>query len=177
MTTFSDLGIPFPLFEAPTTEATDFTGLATCRLCGGRDRQCFELRSRDALILSCPACGGENGLDADSQSDIRCRSCEALVSLPELLKTKKQLLVCYACLQAGNAAMTKDTEFGMVSWEQAFRGVTHGLPGLQTDQFERVLVSPEEDWYGARIPAEHLWELLRTPSFHSWQGERWLFCC
>jgi uncharacterized protein CbrC (UPF0167 family) len=73
--------------------------------------------------------------------------------------------------------MTKDTEFGMVSCEQAFGGVTHGVPGLQTDQFELVPVDPEEGWYGARIPNEHLWELLRTPGYHSWQGERWLFCC
>jgi uncharacterized protein CbrC (UPF0167 family) len=29
----------------------------------------------------------------------------------------------------------------------------------------------------ARVPEEWLWELLRTPSFHTWQGERWLFCC
>ena len=57
------------------------------------------------------------------------------------------------------------------------RGVTHGVPGLSTDQFETVPIDPEEDWYGVRVPGEHLWELLRTPGFHSWQGERWLFCC
>ena len=73
--------------------------------------------------------------------------------------------------------MTKDTEFGMVSWDQAFRGITNGVPGLRTDQFEVVPIDPDEDWYGVRVPGEHLWELLRTPGFHSWQGERWLFCC
>jgi tetratricopeptide (TPR) repeat protein len=62
MATFSDLGIPCPLFEAPTTEASDDTGLATCRICGGKDRHCFELGIGDALILPCPACGTENGL-------------------------------------------------------------------------------------------------------------------
>ena len=49
--------------------------------------------------------------------------------------------------------MTKDTEFGMVSWEQAFQGVTNGVPGLTTDQFELVPIDPDEDWYGVRVPA------------------------
>jgi hypothetical protein len=52
--------------------------------------------------------------------------------------------------------MTKDTEFGMVSWDQAFRGVTHGVPGLWTDQFEVVPIDPDRDWNGVRIPSEHL---------------------
>src|SRR4051794_40376538 len=177
MPTFTDLGIPFPLFEAPTTEASDYAGIATCRLCGVKDRHCFHLGIGDALILPCPSCGTANGLDAHDRADTSCRSCGSLVPFPEPLRAKKQLLACYDCLRAGKAAMTKDTEFGMVSWDQALEGVTGGVPGLQTDQFERVLIDPEEDWYGVRVPGEHLRELLRTPGFHSWQGERWLFCC
>lgn len=80
-------------------------------------------------------------------------------------------------LRAGRGAITKSTEFGMVSWEQAFQGVTHGMPGLETSEFERVLVDAEEDWYGVRVPQEHLFELLRTPGFNTWQDETWLFCC
>ncbi len=30
---------------------------------------------------------------------------------------------------------------------------------------------------GVRVPQEHLFELLRTPSYVTWQGECWLFCC
>ena len=30
MATFADLGIPFPLFEAPTTEACDYAGVVSC---------------------------------------------------------------------------------------------------------------------------------------------------
>lgn len=177
MPTFADLGIPFPLFEAPTNEASDYAGLATCRLCGGQDRHCFELGIGDALILPCPACGLENGLDADDGADAPCRSCGSVVPFPEPLKAKRQLLVCYDCLRAGKAAMTKGTEFGMVSWDQAFEGLAHGGPGLRTEEFETVLIDPEEEWYGVRVPGEHLRELLRTPGFHSWQDERWLFCC
>src|SRR5262245_47501367 len=36
MTTFADLGIPFPLFEAPTSEASGAVGLSSCLLCEGR---------------------------------------------------------------------------------------------------------------------------------------------
>ena len=57
------------------------------------------------------------------------------------------------------------------------RGITNGVPGLTTDQFEVVPIDQDEGWYGVSVPGEHLWELLRTPGFHSWQGERWLFCC
>ena len=129
MPTFADLGIPFPLFEAPTDEASDYAGPATCRLCGAKDRHCFDLGIGDALILPCPACGTENGLDADDRADTYCRSCGSPVPFPEPLRAKKQLLACYDCLREGKAAKTKDTEFGMVSWDQAFQGVTNGVPG------------------------------------------------
>jgi uncharacterized protein CbrC (UPF0167 family) len=174
MATFSDLGIPFPLFEAPTNEACGYVHPAVCRLCRSGDRHCFEVGH---LILPCPACCVENGLRAYKREDSPCRSCGSIVSFPEPLKAKKQLLVCYDCLRAGKAAMTKSTEYGTVTWEQAFNGVTLGVPGLKTDQFETVPIDPEEDWYGVRIPSEHLWELLRTPDFYNWQEERWLFCC
>ncbi|WP_165247994.1 CbrC family protein [Paludisphaera soli] len=177
MATFADLGIPFPLFEAPTHEASGYAGLATCRLCKRGDRHCFELGVGDALILPCPACGAENGLPADDRGDVPCRSCGGLIVFPESLVAKKQLLACYDCLRAGKGAITQGTEFGVVSWEQAFEGVTNGVPGLRTEQFEVVAIDPAEDWSGARIPSVHLWELLRTPGFHSWQDERWLFCC
>jgi uncharacterized protein CbrC (UPF0167 family) len=177
MPTFAELGIPFPLFEAPTDEASDYVYPIVCRLCGGRDRHGFELGGGDALILPCPACGVENGLRADDRADAHCRSCGLFIPFPEPLKVKKQLFVCDDCLRAGKAAMTKDTEFGLVACDQAFQGVTHGVPGLQTDQFEVVPIDPGEDCSGVRVPSEHLWELLRTPGFHSWQGERWLFCC
>lgn len=177
MPTFADLGIPVPLFEAPTDEASDYAGPATCRLCGGKGQHCFELGIGDALILPCPGCGLENGLDADDRADAPCRSCGSSVPFPERLKAKKQLLVCYNCIRAGKAAMTKSTEFVMDSWDQAFRGITGGVPGLRTDQVEMVLLDPDEAWYGVRVPSEHLWELLSTPGFHSWQDECWLFCC
>lgn len=176
MEKFADLGVPFPLFEAPTSEASDYAGLASCRLCGERDRHCFEL-GIGCAIMPCSTCGTENGLDAHDRKDRACRSCQTVIPFPPSLKSIKNLLVCHECLRAGKAAITKDTEFGMVSWDQALQGITNGVPGLKTDEFELVPIDPKEDWYGVRIPKEHLFELLRTPTFTTWQGERWLFCC
>jgi uncharacterized protein CbrC (UPF0167 family) len=153
MTTFLDLALPFPLFEAPASEASDYVGLASCRLCGTRDRHCFELGIGDALILACPACGVDNDLNAHDRADAVCRSCGTGIPFPASLKDLKNLYICYECLRGGKGAMTKDTELGAVSGEQAVKGVTHG------------------------VPHEHLFELLRTPTFHSWQGGCWLFCC
>jgi hypothetical protein len=94
MPTFTDLGIPFPLFDAPTTEASDYAGMATCRLCGNESRHCFEPGIGDALILPCPSCGVENGLSADGRRDVACRGCGSTVPFPKPLRPKKQLLVC-----------------------------------------------------------------------------------
>jgi len=177
MTTFAELGVPFPLFEAPVSEASEYVGLSSCRLCGARSRHCFALHIGCAVIRPCPACGVENGLDAHDRCATPCRSCGSAVPFPEPLRGEKDIHICHGCLRAGRAAITKSTEFGMVSWGQAFQGITHGVPGLQTGQFERVLLDAEEDWYGVRVPREHLFELLRTPGFNTWQDETWLFCC
>ncbi|QDV36899.1 hypothetical protein [Tautonia plasticadhaerens] len=115
MPTFADLGIPFPLFEAPTDDASDYAGLATCRLCGVGGRHCFEPGGGDDLIVPCASCGVENRLSAGARRDVPCRGCGSTVPFPEPLKARKQLLACYDCLRTGRAAMAKDTEFGMVS--------------------------------------------------------------
>ena len=170
--TFADLGIPFPLFEAPTGDASEYVGLGTCSLCKKPNSHCFQLDIGCAVILPCPACGMENGLDADDREDAACRKCGATVSFPDL---PDDVLTCYACLRAGKAAITKDTELGMISWDQAFEGVTHGVPGLKRDDFE--MVPGDSDWVGARLPPETMQELLRTPTYVSIQGEQWQFCC
>jgi uncharacterized protein CbrC (UPF0167 family) len=177
MTTFAELGIPFPLFEAPTSEASNYVGLSSCRLCEAKNRHCFALGIGRAVILPCPTCGVENGLDAQNRQDCPCRSCGSTVSFSASMKKQKNLHICYDCLRSGRGAITKDTEFGMVSWEQAYQGITHGVPGLETTEFERVLINAGENWYGVRVPQEYLFELLRTPTFNTWQGERWVFCC
>ena len=63
----------------------------------------------------------------------------------------------------------------MISWEQAFEGMTHGRPGLRHSDFE--LVPTDSEWVRARLPQEVMFELLRTPTYQSIQGDSWLFCC
>ena len=171
--TFAELGIPFPLFAGPSDQASEYCGSDTCSLCGGRRQHCFRLGIGCAVMWPCPACGTENGLDADDREDGLCRKCQATVPFPDL--GDDEIKACYACLRVGNAAITKDTELGMISWEQAFAGVTHGRPGLERTDFE--LVPKQDDWVGARLPQETMFELLRTPTYSSIQGERWQFCC
>lgn len=39
------------------------------------------------------------------------------------------------------------------------------------------MVERESGWVGVRLPQEMMFELLRTPTYSTIQGERWLFCC
>lgn len=95
---------------------------------------------------------------------------------------------CYACFRAGIDSYVVDTELGMVTVEDAAQGRTHGLPlSSRADLPGWVLVphadaaasdpQQEEQWYHVCVDSQHLLELLRTPKYITWQGERWLFCC
>lgn len=172
-TTFEQLGVPFPLFEALTEEACEFVGRKQCSLCRRQGQNCFRLGIGCAVIIPCSKCGSLNGLDADDREDSSCRSCGTLIPFPKL--TDEEIVVCYDCLRLGKAAITKDTELGMVSWEQAFDGITNGIPGLNRPEFEMVPL--EDDCVGVRLPQKVMFELLRTPTYSTIQGDRWLFCC
>jgi uncharacterized protein CbrC (UPF0167 family) len=170
--TFSALGVPFPLFEAPIDETIDYGGVGACSLCRKKGHY-FTLGIGCAILTDCPACGTQNGLRADDRADRACRNCAAIIPFPPI--SGAQVKICYECLRAGRGAITKDTELGMISWDQAFEGVTHGIPGLNRDDFEMV---PREDgWFGARLPQEMMFELLRTPTYSTIQGDCWQFCC
>jgi uncharacterized protein CbrC (UPF0167 family) len=73
----------------------------------------------------------------------------------------------------------------MVRAKDAIKGLTHGIPLSSPSQFgEYDLVPhrvdphfPDERWYSVRIASEYLVELVRTPKYHTWQGESWRFCC
>jgi uncharacterized protein CbrC (UPF0167 family) len=170
--TFAELGTPFPLFDAPADDASEFAGAGECSLCRQHADVCFTLGIGCGVMRECPACGAVTGLDADDAEDVGCRACKRSIPFPDL---PEEIKCCYACLREGRAALTKDTELGMVSWEQAFEGLTHGLPGLSTADFE--LVPTESEWVRVRLTPAIMFELLRTPTYSSIQGERWLFCC
>jgi uncharacterized protein CbrC (UPF0167 family) len=170
---FTQLGIPFPLFEGPADQANEYYGLDTCSLCGTKRQHCFRIGIGCDLMLGCPKCLATNGLDADDRVKGCCRECKTSVPFPEI--EDDEIKACYRCLRAGKAAITKDTELGMVSWEQAIDGITHGVPGLNRPDFE--MVPKEDDWIGARLPKEMMLELLRTPTYNTIQGDQWQFCC
>lgn len=170
---FSHLHIPFPLFDADEEDASEYVGLRICSLCGTH-RHCFELGIGCAVMANCPSCGSENGLDADDRDETPCRSCDTTIPFPDL-PDEAEIVACYECLRSGKAAITTDTELGMISWEQAYEGMTHGLPGLSRSDFE--LVNGDDGWVRARLPQAVMFELLRTPNYSSIQGERWQFCC
>jgi len=142
-------------------------------LCSKARQHAFVLRVGCALMLPCPSCQAINGLDTHDRKEGSCHKCAGLIPFPGI--ASDEIKCCYSCLRAGKAAITNDTELGMISWEQALEGVTNGLPGLNHPDFE--MVPKEDDWVGARLPQEFMFELLRTPSYSTWQGEKWLFCC
>ncbi|EMI20097.1 hypothetical protein RMSM_02977 [Rhodopirellula maiorica SM1] len=92
---------------------------------------------------------------------------------------------CYKCFRNGGVEHTVDTELGMVRVEDAKEGLTHGLPlsdpsllsdyGLVPHPVDPNF--PDERWFHVRINPEFLLELVRTPTYLAWQGERWQFCC
>jgi uncharacterized protein CbrC (UPF0167 family) len=174
--TFADLGIPFPLFETPADEASEYLGLCTCSLCRSPSVHCFHLDIGAELIIGCPSCGTCSALDASDRQVSRCRSCGQPVPFPRL--DDDDVGCCYGCLLAGKAAYTQDTVLGMITWEHAQLGRTHGVPGLlKRDDFEVVPSTDGEGWTCVRVPTEILLELTRTPTYSTIQGERWQFCC
>ena len=78
-----------------------------------------------------------------------------------------------------------DTEFGMVTLEEADQGRTHGIPLKDPSDLKDYSLTahpvdpnfPDQHWYHVHFEKADLHELLRTPKYHTWQGERWLFCC
>jgi hypothetical protein len=93
--------------------------------------------------------------------------------------------LCYLCFRSGLSDSAIDTELGMVTRELAETGMTHGLPLNDPSEFANYGTTahpidprfPSETWFHIHVSAKWLKELLRTPRYHTWQGERWLFCC
>ncbi|MBA2663060.1 MAG: CbrC family protein [Bradymonadaceae bacterium] len=164
-------GLKFELFQAPIDEASSYVGAGFCIIKQTEMAHVFELGIGDYVRQTCSACKTENYLDARDAREIDCRSCAAKVPFPPF--PGPSVTVSYEALVDGDAAMTKDTEFGMIAWEQALAGLTHGEPELETDQVETVEL--EDGWIGAKLDPKDMWQLLQTPTYVSWQGEVWLF--
>lgn len=105
-----------------------------------------------------------------------CAHCEAVV---EVRFSK----ACFACFRAGKVtSYVMDTELGMVRAEDAEEGLVHGAPKSAAPRGYDLVemgtaVGDTEPWVRVRVDKGALTELLRTPKYETWQGERWLFCC
>lgn len=164
----------FRLFRAPIEESSEYAGDGTCSICEEECEVLFELGIGADIVEACGACGAANALDADDAADGACGSCGAVVPFP--IEGDDAIAGCADCLRNGRFALTKDTELGMVRWEDAREGMTHGRPGLDSKEWE--LTPPDaEGWVRAKVPAPLLEELVRTPGYPSIQGDNWLFCC
>ncbi|MGG6463726.1 CbrC family protein [Solilutibacter silvestris] len=175
MSTFQELGAPFSLFEAPIDDCAGYSGPGVCSICETPQPHTFLLGTGCCIIVHCSSCNVENGLSTSRKKSQTCRSCGAVIGFPPALSQLEEILCCYSCLRSGLVAITKDSELGMISWGQAFEGITHGVPGLKNPNFE--LVELKDGWIGAILPSEIMFELLRTPDYITWQGDQWLFCC
>jgi hypothetical protein len=194
MATFADLGIEIPLFAGPVDDADGWSGDGACVICG-EERPGFALGIGDDVIVTCDSCGSSIAVPADGEAE-RCRSCGRSNALDGAVEGGH---ACWRCLRAGRWASTMDTEAGMIRWEDAVRGRTHGVPFASeptvwvvgsggAQEASSVAGAPllagfpttepnEDGWRSAIIPSEILLELTRTPSYATWQGERWLFHC
>lgn len=93
--------------------------------------------------------------------------------------------LCYDCFRRGLGDSAMDTELGMVTREFADKGMTHGLPLGDSTEFASYGTTaqpidpkvPDGTWFHIHVSKKWLHEHLRTPRYHTWQGEQWLFCC
>jgi uncharacterized protein UPF0167 len=196
VTTFAELGIPFPLFRAPTQDAESYAGIGACNICGERQAHRFRLYG-GFIVAPCPSCGQDGALEASEQIDGACHVCGRTLSFPSIAsKSNAPLHTCYRCLRKQRAGFAIQTIVGYVGWEQAVAGLTGSIPETLTEGamerltdstqgFERVLVATDTEefselprrWYSYRVSPDDLFELLRTPPYRTNQGEIWLFCC
>lgn len=179
MATFSELGIDFPLFAADVDEAASWEPTGTCEICS-EERAGFQIGIGDCVEVTCTTCGTATPTPADNRP-APCVQCEADMLLG---RNVEETHGCWTCLRAGAWSSTKDTEAGMVTPAHASLGKTHGLPspativgGSPTIAGWPASVPNEDGWSAAVIPSDVLRDLVGSPNYITWQGERWLFHC
>lgn len=158
MITFTELGLSVPLFLGDVTLAEGFEDARKCVLCG-QPGPCLPL---DVVLVACPSCGGQAPVwpkprPTDSRGS--CPRCSGPVHMQDALAAEAanalrlgvmvRLRGCVGCLRAGRWAQTHIAEVGAIGWETSVEA--DAQPG-------------------------HWAELLRTPRYATFQGERWLFC-
>lgn len=170
MTTFAELGIPFPLYRGPVDGCSDYHGPGVSSISRGASDHCFKLGIGGSLVLECSACRQVVTHDCGDSGPVSCPVCSERL-IPE---SQDKILVSYEELRQGFGLIVKDTEIGMISDEQYRDGYSHGCPSAESLHGFDVIQGPK-GWYHAKLDKHDMYELLRTPKYGTWQGERWLF--
>lgn len=194
MPTFADLGIDLPLFAADVSEASGWSPEGRCVVCS-QERAGFDIGIGGYVAIECASCRVTTYASADGRAE-PCHACGQPVSLDTPVEDEHG---CWRCLADGRWAGTVDTEAGMVTPLHALSGRTNGVPVVAMRTWAigtagDTEINPDTDtpttvagwpgtqpddggWSAAIIPAEVLQELVRTPSYSTWQGECWRFHC
>lgn len=173
METFADLGIPFPLYEAPIRTCPDYEGKKICCIAKEERTHCFHLGIGSWVKMPCIECKTDLYLNpiADQYRMKECPHCKA--PTPPPIAEKDNAYVSYEELRSGQAGYTKDSVYGLISWEQLESGWTLGVPDENFPTLETR--KGEDDWTQVKLPQEVIFELTTTPNFITWQGGMWLF--
>jgi hypothetical protein len=170
MATFAELGIPFPLYRGQVKECSDYHGPGVSSISGVPSDHCFKLGIGGSLVLECRACRQTVLHNCGDAGPVVCSAC----STETIAQSKGKFLITYEELRQGLGLIVKDTEIGMISYEQYQLGQSHGSP--YPDSLHGFDVIQNADgWYCAKLDRQDMHELLRTPNYVTWQGERWLF--
>lgn len=172
MTTFAELQIPFAWYEGPVDTCDMYRGPGTCALCS-RLGHLFVFGIGGYVELACGTCGVKT--DWHVADAVPSCSCGAVLEAP--LRVGRAVVACHACFRAGHAKRTHDTELGMVTPELARDGLTHGVPGPALPGWESSSSPNDPSWRRYHVRRELLEELVRTPTFTTWQGCYWSFHC
>jgi uncharacterized protein CbrC (UPF0167 family) len=169
--------LPFRLYRAAVEDSAEYAGSGFCALCGTATDSRLALGIGADVIYRCTMCEQQFAVAAEGH-DQRAKTCPHCHMVVDGYRLGDDPAICYPCLRLGRAALTKDTEFGMVRWSDAAQGRTHGVPGLTRTHPGFSSSEPNPDgWVAVNIPPIVLQELVRTPTYRTCQGERWLFCC
>jgi uncharacterized protein CbrC (UPF0167 family) len=168
---------PFRLYRAAVEGSVEYAGPGVCAFCRTATDGRLALGVGAYVIYRCTMCEQSFAVGAAGH-DRRVKTCPRCGMAEDGYRLGDDPATCYPCLRSGRAALTKDTEFGMVTWSDAVQGRTHGVPGLTRTQPGFSLADPHPDgWVAVNIPPLVLLELVRTPTYRTYQGEEWLFCC
>src|SRR5262249_17046504 len=154
------------LFTAPAEYVSNLLGKGICCVDGMIHDQRLALGIGCDFIVRCPSCARETAIDASESASQRCLWCKSGVPGPTLSDENNSRAACFSCLRAGRVAITQNTEFGMVRWQDAIAGLTHGVPGLRADRLGNngfnlgPLQDEDMQWRGVYVPPTSLLELV-----------------